>query len=99
MALRAASWSPNPTPFPTRNGKPILTTAIFNLYVAGRTRRVVEMEMQTETEMEVEEKICRCWRILEFYSGIGGMVGTAIPGSHPFGEYLLLLGFRSLFSP
>lgn len=55
--------------------------------------------MQTETEMEVEEKICRCWRILEFYSGIGGMVGTAIPGSHPFGEYLLLLGFRSLFSP
>ncbi|CAL9132097.1 unnamed protein product [Musa textilis] len=31
------------------------------------------MEMETEPEMEVEEKICRCWRILEFYSGIGGM--------------------------
>ncbi|CAL9038598.1 unnamed protein product [Musa banksii] len=33
----------------------------------------MEMQTETETEMEVEEKICRCWRILEFYSGIGGM--------------------------
>ncbi|RRT61799.1 hypothetical protein BHE74_00044475 [Ensete ventricosum] len=31
------------------------------------------METETEMEMEVEEKICHCWRILEFYSGIGGM--------------------------